>query len=81
MPCRKTRGLTYEDINIDYKPVHKTKELEKLVVEICDTLQQTIDSFYCFYCLWSYFQKKNPKKPVSIRLFQFLKVGCFKSNP
>ena len=36
----------------------KLKNL-KLVVEICDTLQQTNDSFHCFYCLWSYLQKQN----------------------
>ena len=57
VPRRKTRGLFYEDINIYYKPVHKTKEPEKLAVEICDTLQQTNDSFHCFYCLWSYLRK------------------------
>ena len=51
--------MFYEDINIDFKPVHKTKEPEKIVVEICDTLQQTNDSFHCFYCLWSYLQKQN----------------------
>ena len=37
VPRRKIRDLFYEDIDIDYKPVHKTKEPEKLVVEICDT--------------------------------------------
>ena len=26
VPRRKNRGLFYKDINIDYKPVHKTKE-------------------------------------------------------
>ena len=36
VPPRKTIGLFYVDINTDYKPVHKTKEPEKLVVEICD---------------------------------------------
>ena len=50
--------MFYEDINIDYKPIHKTKEPEKLVAEICDTLQQTNDSFHCF-CLWSYLRKQN----------------------
>ena len=53
--------MFYEDINIDYKPVHKTKEPETLFVEICDTFQETNDSFHCFYCLWSYLQK-TPKK-------------------
>ena len=47
--CGKSSGLFYEDINIDYKPVHKAKEPEKLVVEICHTFQQTNDSFHCFY--------------------------------
>ena len=51
--------MLYEDINTEYKPVHKTKEPKKLVVEICDTLQQTNDSFHCFYCLWSYLRKQN----------------------
>ena len=50
--------MFYEDINIDYKPIHKTKEPEKLVAETCDTLQQTNDSFHCF-CLWSYLRKQN----------------------
>ena len=59
VPPRKTRGLFYEDINTDYKPVHKTKEPEKLVVEICDILRQTNDIFHCFYCLWSYLRKQN----------------------
>ena len=51
--------MFYEDINIDYKPVHKTKEPEKLVVETCEILQKSIDSFHCFYCFWSYLHKQN----------------------
>ena len=45
VPRRKTRGFFYEDINIDYKPVHKTEKPEKLFVKIC------------FHRLWSYFRK------------------------
>ena len=59
MPRRKTSRLFFEDINIDCKPVHKTKKPEKLVVESCDTLQQTNDKFHSFYCLCSYLRKQN----------------------
>ena len=59
VPRRKTRRLFYEDINIDYKSVHKTEEPEKLVAEICDTLQKTSDSFHSFYCLCSYLRNQN----------------------
>ena len=54
MPRRKTRGMFYKDINIDYRPIHKTIKPEKLVVEMCGTLQEINDSFHCFNCLWSY---------------------------
>ena len=66
MPRRKTIGMFYKDINIDCRPIHKTIKSEKLVVEMCETLQEINDSFHCFNCLWSYLRKK----PVWIRLFQ-----------
>ena len=54
MPRRKTRGMFYKDINIDYRPIHKTIKPEKLVVEMCGTLQEINDSFHCFDYLWPY---------------------------
>ena len=70
--CQKTRKIRYYIfealpnfiVSLYFVPnilsriaVHKTNKPEKLVVGICDILQQTSDSFYCFYCLWSYLQK------------------------
>ena len=67
VPRRKNRRFCYEDTNIDCKAFHKTKEPEKLVADIF-----ILSIAYGHTCL---------NRKVSIRLLQFLKTGCSKSNP
>ena len=67
VPRRKNRRFCYEDTKIDCKAFHKTKEPEKLVADIF-----ILSIAYGHTCV---------NRTVSIRLLQFLKTGCSKSNP